>query len=129
MLEAGEVDVAVDELRWLLAECSDFVEAHRLLGELALAEGDKNLARAHFGFAYDLGLGAIPAEGPPGPIAYAVPANQAFLEAAKGLAWCLHDQGHVEPALDVVAMLLRCDPTDPLGVAPWRDQWSRGGSA
>ena len=52
MIDAGEVDVAVDELRWLLSGCSDFVDAHRLLGELALSENDLPLARAHFGYAY-----------------------------------------------------------------------------
>ena len=52
-------DVAVDELRWLVGVCSEFVEAHALLGELALAEGDAALARGHFGFAVQLGLKAL----------------------------------------------------------------------
>ena len=59
MMEAGEVDIAIDELRWLLSGCSDFIEAHRLLGELALAENDLPLARAHFGYAYSLYVSSI----------------------------------------------------------------------
>src|SRR5688500_15334726 len=40
MLAAGEMEVAADELRWLLEDCRDFIEAHKILGELAAAEGD-----------------------------------------------------------------------------------------
>jgi len=56
MIEAGEFDVATDELRWLVSNCSELIEAHELLGELAFAAGDPALARGHFGFAVQLGL-------------------------------------------------------------------------
>lgn len=115
MLAAGEVEVAIDELRWLLEDCRDFIEAHRLLGEAAAAEENIKLARAHFGFAYDLGLGALPAKGLNLPLPYTVAANQSFLEAAKGLAWSLIELGQPAKAREVLKQLLSCDPTDPLG--------------
>jgi hypothetical protein len=115
ILAAGEIEVATDELRWLLEDCRDFIEVHKLLGELAAAEGNATLARAHFGFAYDLGLGAIPVKGLDAPLAYALPANQAFLEAAKGLAWSLIELKQTDKARGVLEQLLVCDPSDPLG--------------
>ena len=119
MIDAGETDLAIDELRWLLSDCRDFIEAHRLLAELALEAGDMPLARAHFGFAYDLGLWALPSKGLDGPLPYRLPANQAFLESAKGLAYCLRELGQTGPALEVVTRLLKCDESDPLGVRGW----------
>jgi tetratricopeptide (TPR) repeat protein len=123
MLEAGEVDVAIDELRWLLDGCSDFVAAHRLLGELAMADGDFRLARGHFGYAYNICLSAMPPQGPPGPLPYRLPVNQGFFESAKGLAWCLHQLEKHDMALAVLEQMLKCDPTDPLGVRAWQTQW------
>jgi hypothetical protein len=73
------------------------------------------LARAHFGFAYDLGLGALPRNGLEGPLPYSLPGNQPFLEAAKGLAWSLFELGQPTKARDVLHQLLACDPSDPLG--------------
>ncbi|HEV3341372.1 MAG TPA: hypothetical protein VG125_13470 [Pirellulales bacterium] len=125
MLDAGEIDVALDELRWLLNGCSDFVAAHRMLGELAAADGDLKLARGHFGYAYEIALSAFPASGLDAPLPYRLPTNRAFLEAAKGLAWCLHELGKLKLAVRVVEQLLKCDPTDPLTVRPWQDAWLR----
>ena len=124
MLDAGETDVALDELRWLLNGCSDFVAAHRLLGELALAVGDLRLARGHFGYAYEIVLSAFPPAGLDAPLPYRLPANQAFFESAKGLAWCLHELGKKKLALRVLDQLLACDPRDPLGVRGWQDAWA-----
>jgi hypothetical protein len=118
MIAADEVDVARDELRWLLKECTDFVAAHRLLGELALADEDYALARGHFGYAFRVGLKAL-GEPLPGPVPYARRDNQAFLESGKGLAFCLLKLGKREMALEVVETLLACDPADPLGVGAW----------
>lgn len=123
MLDAGEVEVAVDELRWLLDGCSDFVAAHRLLGELALADGDLRLARGHFGHAYNICVSALPPQGLPGPLPYRFPVNQGFFESAKGLAWCLHELDRRELALGVLEQMLTCDPTDPLGLRAWQTQW------
>jgi hypothetical protein len=116
MIEADELDIAIDELRWLLNGCSDFVDAHKTLGELALLEPDIPLARGHFGYGYQLGTKAMQVAGCRGLLPYRIPANQAFHEAGKGLAFCLKQQGKQAMLADVVQTLLRCDPSDPLGV-------------
>jgi hypothetical protein len=123
MLDAGETEIALDELRWLLNGCSDFIAAHRLLGELALADGDLRLARGHFGYAYEIGLSAFPPRGLDAPLPYRLPANRMFLEAAKGLAWCLHELDKKNLAQRVVEQLLQCDPCDPLAVRSWQEAW------
>lgn len=116
MIEAGEVEVAVDELRWLLGGCSDFIDAHKALGELALVEGDLPLARGHFGYAFRIGSKAIEQARARGAVPYRLAANQAFHEAGKGLAYCLQKLGKSEMLREVVEQLLACDPDDPLGV-------------
>jgi hypothetical protein len=116
MVDAGEIDVAVDECRWLLQGCSDCLDAHRILGEIALGEHDLPLARGHFGYAYRLGVKALERAGARGPLPYRLKANQGFLEAAKGLAWCLKEMNKPELAAEVVETMLGCDPSDPLGV-------------
>lgn len=123
MLAAGENEIAIDELRWLLDGCGDFIAAHRLLGELALADGDLKLARGHFGYAYEIGLSALPPRGFEGPLPYRLAANQALLESAKGLAWCLHELGKPKLARRVLGQLLLLDPSDPLGVRAWQNAW------
>lgn len=122
MLEEGEVDIAVDELRWLLDECGDLIEAHRLLGEISLGDGDLPLARGHFGYAFQLGRAAV---GPAieGTLPYHLPENAALHESAKGLAWCLHSMGRGKLALEVVRQALEWDPQDPLGIGAWIKQW------
>jgi hypothetical protein len=117
MLAAGETDVARDECRWLLEGCHDCLEAHRLLGEIALGDDELPLARGHFGYAYRLGTQALDRAGTTGPLPYAQSANQAFFESGKGLAWCLRRLGKPEMAAEVVARLLKCDPSDPLRLA------------
>ncbi len=117
MLDAGEIDMAVDELRWLLSGCRELLEAHRLLGEIALANNDLPLAQAHFGYAFDMGQEAIrQASDFSGPLPYALVANQAFLEAGKGLAHCLGRLGDQKAAQRIVQRLLELDPSDPLKV-------------
>jgi hypothetical protein len=114
MTAAGELEIARDELRWLLAECHDFLAAHELLGRLALTEGDVRLARGHFGYAYQLGLKAIDRARVTGPLPFSHPENQPFYEAGKGLVECLLKQNNRQLAGDVVARLTALDPTDPL---------------
>jgi hypothetical protein len=114
MIAAGEDDVAIDELRWLLAGCHDFIAAHRMLGELALSAGDVPLARGHFGIAFQLGVNA--ASRMRGTLPYRLPANQAFLESGKGLIACLNRLGKPDAVRQIVEEMLRFDPTDPLGV-------------
>ncbi|RIK79708.1 MAG: hypothetical protein DCC68_12655 [Planctomycetota bacterium] len=114
MIAAGEIEIAVDELRWLLSGCHDFVDAHRLLGELALADDDLALARGHFGIAYQLGTKA--AGNLKGTLPYRLSGNQSFHESGKGLVWCLSKLGKHDLAQEVAGALLRFDPTDPLGI-------------
>src|SRR5437016_1135736 len=83
MIEGGEHEIAVDELRWLLNGCSDFIDAHRQLGELALLDQDWQLARGHFGYAYQIGVKAWERTGKPTPVPYRLPGNQSFFEAGK----------------------------------------------
>lgn len=115
MLDAGEEEVAIDELRWLLDECTDFPEAHRLLGELALADGDAQLARGHFGYAYDLCRNAL--AGRPGiQLCAESPENQGFLQSAKGLIWSLSQLGRNHTSASVARTMLELFPTDPLNL-------------
>ena len=126
MIAAGEIDIAIDELRWLLAGCSEMISAHFLLGKLAVeADRDLPLARAHFGFGYELGLQALQREKMPSPLSAGHPANQPFYDAGRGLAWCLHALGKPRLALEVVVQLRACDPGDPLGLQAWIDQIKR----
>src|SRR5262245_8015445 len=55
MIDSGEHDIAIDELRWLLSDCAEFIAAHAMLGELAAETGDWPLARGHYGAGYQLG--------------------------------------------------------------------------
>ncbi len=122
MLAAGELEIARDELRWLLNSCSDFIGAHRLLGELALAEGDLRLARAHFGYAYDIGREAARSAGARS-LPYRLKANQSFLESAKALACCLHELNRPRMAVRVLERLLQWDRSDPLKARELLRQW------
>jgi hypothetical protein len=110
MLEAGEIEVAVDELRWLLQGCRELLEAHRLLGQIALSAGDVPLARAHLGRAFDITLKALPQRGLPGTLPCARDANRAFFEAGRGLVECLVQLGESEPAAEVAQKLSALDP-------------------
>jgi hypothetical protein len=122
MVDAGELEVAMDECRWLLSGCSDCIEAHRTLGEIALTENDLPLARGHFGYAYRLGEQALAKASNPSPVPYRREANRSFLESAKGLAFCLKQLGKEQMAREVVELTLRCDSSDPLGLRKLLDE-------
>ena len=122
MVEAGETEIARDELVWLLSECPDFLEAHVQLGLIALEEDDPKLARGHYGRAYELCLRAIEAAGSPRPLPYALAGNKPLHEAAKGLVHCLLETGKRSLAADVCRRLGLLDPTDPLGIARLLDR-------
>ena len=128
MIEAGELDIAIDELRWLLSGCSEFIEAHKLLGELALAaDNDVPLARGHFGFAVTLGLKTVQRAKAAGPLPYNQPANRPFYEAGRGLAGCLAKLGMMPKAEELVRDLVRLDPSDPLMLRAMLDEFRTGG--
>lgn len=122
MLDAGETEIAIDELRWLLDGCSDLVGAHQLLGQIALEQGDLRLARGHFGYAYDICRAAVSGKREI-VLPYGVAENQSLHEAAKGLAWCLAELGKPELARDVLRQMLDWDPSDPLAVSPLLEKW------
>jgi tetratricopeptide (TPR) repeat protein len=127
MVEAGETDVAIDELRWLVEGCSEFIAAHALLGELALEEGDFALARGHFGFAVQLGLKALQRAKVNGPLPFSQPANRTFYEAGRGLVTSLAKLGMTQKAIDLVQDLVRLDPSDPLQLRALVDEVHTGG--
>jgi hypothetical protein len=85
MIESGEMDIALDELRWLLSDCPEFVAAHVLLGEIAREIGDLPLARGHYGAGYQLGLQTLRRAKWPKPVLYSQLANQPFFLAGQGL--------------------------------------------
>ena len=116
MIEADEIDVARDELRWLLNGCSDNIAAHQLLGEIALLDHDLPLARGHFGYAYQIGTKAIGSSGVSAKLPYRLLGNQTFFQASKGLIYCLKELGKLEMAGEVIQRLLAFDPSDPLAM-------------
>jgi tetratricopeptide (TPR) repeat protein len=117
MIDAGETDVAIDELRWLLGTCPEIIEGHFLLGKLAAeVDHDVPLARGHFGTAYQLGLQALRRAKLPTPVPALHPANRTFYDAGRGLVWCLEKLGKHDMALEVVEQMLALDPGDPLGL-------------
>lgn len=116
MLDAGETDVAREELVWLLSECPDFMEAHLRLGLIALEEDDPRLARGHFGRAVELGFRALEAADNPRPLPAALPGNEPFFSAAKGLVHALVESGRRPLALDTARRVASLDPPDPLGI-------------
>jgi tetratricopeptide (TPR) repeat protein len=128
MIAAGEADVAIDELRWLLEVCRDAIEAHYLLGKLAVeAQQDLALGRAHFGYGYQLGAKALDRASNPTPLSPLHPANRPFFDAGRGLAWCLAELGILDKAREVIERLRACDPSDPLNLAAWLDELNMGG--
>jgi len=116
MIRAGETDVAIEELRWLLSGCHDCIRTHQLLGELALEMGDIPLARGHFGHAFQVGSKVIDKSGGNKQIPYAQESNRPFLECGKALIHCLLKLGKKKKSREVVSKLLRYDPTDPLQI-------------
>lgn len=124
MLDAGEFDIARDELRWLLDGCTDCAEAHHLLGEIALAEGDFPLARGHFGYVHRICTAAFPGEKLAGTLPYAFAGNRLFYESGKALASCLRELNLTAQALQLLDELRRLDPSDPLDLAALWQAWS-----
>lgn len=119
MMDSGEFEIARDELLWLLESCHDFIEAHQLLGRLALEiDRDIELAQAHFGCGYELGLQALRCAGMPSPVSSKEPANRAFFEAGRGLARCLHQVGQTNKARQICDFLIDRDPQN-LTLASW----------
>jgi hypothetical protein len=128
MIEAGETDVALDELRWLLSGCSEFIAAHVLLGNIARDTNDLPLARGHYGAGYQLGLQTLRRAKMPKPLLVSQPANQSFFEAGRGLMWSLEKLGKSQMAEEVMSTLIELDPGDPLHVRALLDELRSGGA-
>jgi hypothetical protein len=123
MIAAGETEIAVDELRWLLELCGEMLAAHFLLGKIAVEINDDiPLGRGHFGAGYQLGLQAWRHAGEPKPVAAMHPANRVFFDCGRGLVWCLHGLQLTPLAIEVVEQMLVLDPTDPLALKGWLDE-------
>jgi hypothetical protein len=127
MIEACETDVALDELRWLLSGCAEFIAAHVMLGELARSVGDVPLARGHYGAGYQLGLQTLRRAKMPKPVLYSQLANRPFFEAGQGLVWSLETLSKPQMAEEVVMMLVELDPADPLRLRSMIDDMRSGG--
>ena len=128
MIDAGETDVAVDELRWLLSGCSEFIAAHVLLGDLARDQPDLPLARGHYGAGYQLGLQALRREKMPKPVLSSQPANRPFFEAGRGLMWALEKLGKRQMADEILSTLLELDASDPLHLRALLTELRSGGA-
>ena len=86
--KAGDPEGARDALRYALQGCGDNLWVHVALGRIALEEfKDPNLARGHFGYAFELAQRAIPA-GFNGRLPRDRDVNSPFYEAIGGLAAC-----------------------------------------
>lgn len=128
MIESGETDIALDELRWLLSGCSEFIAAHELLGDIARNTNDLPLARGHYGAGYQLGLQTLRRAKMPKPLLYSQLANQSFFEAGRGLVWSLEKLGKPQMAEEVLSTLVDLDPSDPLHLRALLDELRSGGA-
>ena len=128
MIEAGESDVAIDELRWLVGGCSEFIEAHTLLGELALAlTATSRWPAATSGSPCSSASRRSSGRKSPGRCPTRQPANRTFFEAGRGLVTCLVKLDMTAKAVELVQDLVRLDPTDPLKLRQLLDEVRTGG--
>ena len=111
MISGGELEIARDELLYLVSDCRAFLDAHNVLGELALEENDVPLSQGHFGFAYEIGLDSLP-PGFRGILPANRDYNRAFFLAGRGLARCLIARGQRDKGRDVLVQLLKFDPRE-----------------
>lgn len=111
MIAGSELEIARDELLYLVSDCRAFLEAHNRLGELALEENDVRLAQGHFGFAYEIGLDSLP-PGFRGILPANRDYNRAFFLAGRGLARCLIARGLKDKGREVLMQLSRFDPRE-----------------
>lgn len=132
MIEAGETEIATDELRYLLSGCTEMIAAHVLLGQLAVESeevkpSELELARGHFGYAFQLGEKALAVGNCPGPLRGSEPINAPWYEAARGLAWCFEKQGNAPMANEIAATAKKYDPSDPAEISAMLDEIRAGG--
>lgn len=86
--KAGEPEEARDALRYALQGCGDNLWVHVALGRIALeSDKDPNLAKGHFGYAFELANKAIPRDFA-GRLPRNRAANRPFYDAVDGLIAC-----------------------------------------
>lgn len=112
MIAGAELEIARDELLYLVADCRGFLEAYCLLAELALEDGDIPLAKGHYGFAYENGLDVLP-QGFKGKLPADEGYNSHFFKAGRGLARCLIAKGELVKGREVLKQLLKFDSSEP----------------
>jgi hypothetical protein len=113
MLNAGDPEGARDALRYALAACRDNLWIHVALGRIALEEfGDPTLARGHFGYAFELGRGALPPQFA-GLLTQDRPNNRPFYDAIDGLIRSLEALGRSGDAAELRALADRLSGGGP----------------
>ena len=111
--EAGDPEGARDALRYALGGCGDNLWVHVALGKIALeAFNDPELARGHFGYAFELANRALPRDFR-GRLSRSNAKNAPIFDSVEGLARCYE-------ALDV--------PSEAVPLRLMADDWDRGGS-
>ena len=84
----GEPEEAKDMLRFALEGCGDHLWVHCALGRMALeVENNRDLARGHFGYAFELVSRVIP-QGFTGFLPVELPGNEPLYQAIEGLISC-----------------------------------------
>jgi hypothetical protein len=111
----GDVEAARDALRYALGGCRDSIWIHVALGKLALeADRDPNLARGHFGYAFELAEPAI-AGNFRGRLPRERSANAPLFEAIDGLIVCYEALQQPKMAAELRDLARRLDPKKPPG--------------
>jgi hypothetical protein len=104
---AGDTEAARDALRYALQGCGDNMWVHVALGRIALDDdNDPQLARGHFGYAFELAQRALP-PGFNGRLPRHRPANRPFFDAIDGLAACYVALGKSEESTRLQALAVQ----------------------
>lgn len=93
LLDEGDDEEAVEALRYALEACRDSLWLHVALGKIALTRrNDPELARGHYGYAFELIEAGLPRDFD-GPLPRSHPPNMPCYEAMEGLAACYEALG------------------------------------
>ena len=105
----GDPESARDALRYALQGCGDNLWVHVALGRIALEEfKDPQLARGHFGYAFELAHKAFPSDFK-GRLPSGRDVNRPYFEAIDGLATCYEALGMPTEAAPLRGLARRLD--------------------